>query len=101
MNITPEQAHNNLEAVQIGIDSFKLYAEQLTDFDGKTRAAFARLGQTQRDQNYEEFEGYFIPFWSKVNNWIEEVNHFEEWLSEQKKIMEKYSATRSMLNGSR
>jgi len=91
-NTTEQSAHNNLEAVQIGIDSFKLYAEQLTDFDEKTRAAFARLGQTQRDQNYEEFEGYFIPFWSKVNNWIEEVNHFEEWLSEQKKIMENYIA---------
>ena len=89
-NNIEQSAHNNLEAVQIGIDSFKLYAEQLTDFDNKTRAAFARLGETQRDQNYQEFEGYFIPFWNRVKNWIEEVNNYEEWLADQKKIMENY-----------
>lgn len=91
-NNIEQSAHTNLEAIQIGIDSFKLYAEQLTDFDNKTRAAFARLGETQRDQNYQEFEDYFIPFWNRVKNWIEEVNNYEDWLEEQKEKTEAYIA---------
>lgn len=75
------------DALEVGIESLKHYSDQLTEFDKKTKEAFAVLGQTHRDQNYEEFRKYFLPFWSKVEEWKKEVDVFDNYLVKKKEEM--------------
>lgn len=85
-------AQTNLDAVNLGIKSFKEYSAQLIEFDKNTKAAFQNLGQSHRDQNYEKFAPHFQAFWSKVEVFKKEVDAFEQYLEIEKQHLEEYIA---------
>ena len=85
-----DNAQVSLEAVILGISSFKAYAEQLSDFDKKTREAVDVLGQTHQDQNYKFFCDFFVPVWAKVDIFKKEVEEFQKYLEVEKKYLEEY-----------
>ncbi|MBS9783540.1 MAG: hypothetical protein KGV46_03200 [Pasteurella sp.] len=88
MALKKTESYVTVPALKLGIEHLGKYAEQLSGFDKHIREAADRLGDSNKDQNYEKFMDYFDEFWPKIMEFRKDVLEFNEFLNYKKKFIE-------------
>jgi pyoverdine/dityrosine biosynthesis protein Dit1 len=82
------EGHVTSDALQIGINNLNDYCNQLKIFYEKTNIAFDELGETNKDQKYDEFANYFDAFFPELEKFRNDIEVFIEFLERKKKFIE-------------
>ncbi|MCU1263950.1 MAG: WXG-repeat protein [Acidobacteria bacterium] len=89
------QVHNDSEKLRGFASQLDSFAGVVDDHITRIRAAMSRLGNSWRDQEFEEFAGEFLVTQERIKRFVEETKRTTPLLKRDADALDEYFAVRA------